>query len=124
MRPEQKSHAPDVAVGFASCRACVSHFRCCPISRHFVAAHHFIIGTMLYTYAEAGEIDRRSDGKLRSSDLDTAFESMLPFRPRGSWPWQLGPSILAFPHVLPLFSFAEIRLYPYQKYGECGDYRR
>jgi AcrR family transcriptional regulator len=39
----------------------------------------FMIGTMLYTCAEAGEIDRRSDGKFRSSDLETAFESMLPF---------------------------------------------
>ena len=39
----------------------------------------FMIGTMLHTCAEAGEIDRRSDGKFRSSDLDTAFESMLPF---------------------------------------------
>jgi len=38
-----------------------------------------MIGTMLYTCAEAGEIDRRSDGKFRSSDLETAFESMLPF---------------------------------------------
>jgi AcrR family transcriptional regulator len=39
----------------------------------------FMIGTMLYTCAEAGEIDRRSDGTVRSSDLETAFESMVPF---------------------------------------------
>jgi AcrR family transcriptional regulator len=39
----------------------------------------FMVGTMLYVCAESGEIDRRSDGAIKSGDIEKAFQCMLPF---------------------------------------------
>lgn len=40
---------------------------------------HFMVGTMLVACAESGRIERLSNGKVRSRDLEKMFDDMLPF---------------------------------------------
>jgi AcrR family transcriptional regulator len=40
---------------------------------------HFTVGTMLVACAESGRIERLSNGKVRSRDLEKMFDDMLPF---------------------------------------------
>ena len=46
-------------------------------------AFHFLLGAMVTTFAETGRIDRLSDGRCRSSDLDVIHAKMVPFLAAG-----------------------------------------
>ncbi len=51
--------------------------------RNIYWAFHFLIGTMMMTFAETQRIDRLSGGRCRSSDLDTIHAKMIPFLAAG-----------------------------------------
>lgn len=44
---------------------------------------HFLLSAMTTTFAETGRIDRLSDGRCQSSDLDTIHDKMVPFLAAG-----------------------------------------
>ena len=44
---------------------------------------HFLLGAMIFTFAETGRIDRLSGGLCRAGDLDTVHDKMVPFLAAG-----------------------------------------
>ncbi|HCU89751.1 MAG TPA: TetR/AcrR family transcriptional regulator [Gammaproteobacteria bacterium] len=51
--------------------------------RNIYWAFHFLLGTMMMTFAETERIDSLSGGRCRSSDLDTIHAKMIPFLAAG-----------------------------------------
>ncbi len=70
-----------------------------PVAKRFIAAFqralperseeqvvwgfHFLMGTMLYMFAETGRIEKLTGGKYRSGDLDAMYAHVVPFLAAG-----------------------------------------
>lgn len=48
-----------------------------------VWSFHFLLGSMLYMFAETGRIENLTDGKYRSGDLDAQYAHVVPFLAAG-----------------------------------------
>ena len=51
--------------------------------RNIYWAFHFLLGTMMMTFAETQRIDSLSGGRCQSADLDTIHAKMIPFLAAG-----------------------------------------